>query len=139
MNPQETVSLTQLIRRIRDEDMTIILIEHDMRVVMGISDRIVVLDHGEKIAEGLPDEVADAYRAADLEVMAADARRMRGERPFVMANLKAGVGVAEVAGFTLPGAATAPVSGLPRAAWSSARRATSTGIRSTRRCSPTSR
>ena len=54
MNPQETADLMRLIRRIRDEGMTIILIEHDMKVVMGTSDRIVVLDHGEKIAEGSP-------------------------------------------------------------------------------------
>jgi branched-chain amino acid transport system ATP-binding protein len=57
MNPQETASLMGLIRRIREEGMTIILIEHDMKVVMGSSDRVVVLDHGEKIAEGPPSEV----------------------------------------------------------------------------------
>ena len=58
MNPQETVSAMGLIKRIRDElGVTILLIEHDMSVVMGISDYITVLDHGSKISEGLPDQV----------------------------------------------------------------------------------
>jgi branched-chain amino acid transport system ATP-binding protein len=58
MNPRETANMTALIGRLRRElGLAILLIEHDMRVVMGISDRVHVLDHGEKIAEGTPEEV----------------------------------------------------------------------------------
>jgi branched-chain amino acid transport system ATP-binding protein len=58
MNPQETQAMVRLIRRLRDErQLTILLIEHDMRVVMGISERVTVLDHGVKIAEGPPAEI----------------------------------------------------------------------------------
>ena len=57
MNPKETVDLMALIRRIRDRGITILLIEHHMSLVMGISDRIAVLDYGVKIAEGTPEEV----------------------------------------------------------------------------------
>jgi ABC-type branched-subunit amino acid transport system ATPase component len=58
MNPSETALMTALFARIRKElDVTILLIEHDMQVVMGVSDRVTVLDHGEKIAEGSPEVV----------------------------------------------------------------------------------
>ncbi|HEY2317576.1 MAG TPA: ABC transporter ATP-binding protein [Solirubrobacteraceae bacterium] len=58
MNPQESAQLTEFMRRMRDDlDLTILLIEHDMKVVMNVSERVWVLDHGEKIAEGEPSEV----------------------------------------------------------------------------------
>ena len=58
MNPRETAETTEFIRHLRDElDITILLIEHDMRVVMGISEQVTVLDYGEKIAEGEPADI----------------------------------------------------------------------------------
>jgi ABC-type branched-subunit amino acid transport system ATPase component len=57
MNPTESMDLMSLIRKIRDRGITVLLIEHHMKVVMGISDRIAVLDYGTKIAEGTPAEI----------------------------------------------------------------------------------
>jgi branched-chain amino acid transport system ATP-binding protein len=68
MNPQESTTFTQFVSKLREEEgLTVLLIEHDMKVVMGVSDRVTVLDYGEKIAEGAPleiqknDRVIEAY------------------------------------------------------------------------------
>jgi branched-chain amino acid transport system ATP-binding protein len=58
-NPAEKAKLLELIRHIRDQGYTVLLIEHDMRLVMGVTDRIVVLEFGKKIAEGVPAEIRD--------------------------------------------------------------------------------
>jgi branched-chain amino acid transport system ATP-binding protein len=66
MNPNESARLTEFMRKLRDErGLTILLIEHDMKVVMGVSERITVLDHGEKIAEGEPQEIRDNGRVVE--------------------------------------------------------------------------
>jgi len=58
MNPQETDELKRLVVRIREEDkLSILLIEHDMKMVMSLSDRVYVMEYGKKIAEGTPREV----------------------------------------------------------------------------------
>jgi branched-chain amino acid transport system ATP-binding protein len=57
MNPKETAELMELILKLRDSGLTIFLVEHDMRLVMGISEMVTVLDYGQKIAEGTPQEI----------------------------------------------------------------------------------
>jgi branched-chain amino acid transport system ATP-binding protein len=66
MNPQETSAFTQFVAKLReDQKLTVLLIEHDMKVVMGISDRVTVLDYGEKIAEGAPREIQKDERVIE--------------------------------------------------------------------------
>jgi branched-chain amino acid transport system ATP-binding protein len=87
MNPQESADLTAFMHKLRDErGLTILLIEHDMSVVMGVSEHITVLDHGQKIAEGSPEEVrknprvVEAYLGAqgEKEAEAGASRRQDG-------------------------------------------------------------
>ena len=57
-NPHEAAAMMQLIKRIQKNGITILIVEHVMKVIMGLSDRLVVLHHGEKLAEGSPDEIS---------------------------------------------------------------------------------
>ena len=66
MNPNESARLTAFMQQLRDDrGLSILLIEHDMKVVMGVSERITVLDHGEKIAEGKPADVRNNERVIE--------------------------------------------------------------------------
>jgi branched-chain amino acid transport system ATP-binding protein len=66
MNPQETADFTAFVKTLREErGLTVLLIEHDMKVVMGISDRVTVLDYGQKIAEGTPQDVQKDERVVE--------------------------------------------------------------------------
>jgi len=65
LNPKESLQAIELIKKMRDNGTSVLMVEHIMRVIMGVSDRIVVLDYGKKIADGTPEEIATAEKVIE--------------------------------------------------------------------------
>jgi branched-chain amino acid transport system ATP-binding protein len=66
LNPTETAEAMELVTRIRDKGVTVFMIEHVMKAIMGVCDRIMVLHHGEKIADGKPEEIAASKKVIEV-------------------------------------------------------------------------
>ena len=66
LNPTEVAESMELVRKIRDKGITVIMIEHVMKAIMNICERIIVLDHGKKIAEGTPEEISKSKTVIEI-------------------------------------------------------------------------